>query len=347
MKKLFTFCISLFLISACFANMNPGSMVEPKLNVNNIVLTKINGKNISVIDVMKKMDFVFHKAYPNLITSKQARYQFYTSSWTYVLKELINTELMIAQAEVKEVKISDSEIRETMEERYGPNTLIILEDIGLSYDEAFQMIKTEMIVQRMMWYFVHSKALTQVTPQLIRQEYRLHLEKNPPYDEWDYQVISIKGTDDLEAEIVANKTHEIVKNTTLPLDDLADQFKDFEKEFTNTKIQISNTYKVTSKDVSKAHKDVLTTLEEDSYSAPNCQTSRFDNKKIHRIFYMKRHELKKPPTFEEMADNIKHELLNKIVTDESNAYFSKLRKYYGVIEEETIIPDNFVPFSLE
>lgn len=352
MKKFTNFifyCLTIILASVSFAsNISPGAPnIEPKLNVNNIVLTKVNGKNISVIDVMKKMDFVFHKSFPELIASKQAKFQFYSSSWKHVLNELINTELILAQAEAKEIKVHEGEIREEMENRFGPNTMLTLENVGLTYDEAFQMIKTEMIVQRMMWYFVQSKALTQVTPQLIKQEYRTHLEKNPPFDEWNYQVISIKGNDEKEAQALANKTWELLKDCHLSLDEMSDKIKEQEKEYKNSAIQISSTYKVTSKDVSSSHKEILTALAEDSFSAPIAQTSRFDNKKIHRIFYLKKHELKAPPSFEEMADDIKNDLLQKIAMKESDAYFSKLRKYYGITDEETNVPDNFVPFSLE
>lgn len=347
MKKLLSICLFLFLLSLCSANVAPLPGKEPKLNIHNIVLTKVNGKSISVIDVMKKMDFIFHKAYPNLISSKQARYQFYSSSWKHVLTELINTELMLAQAEAKEIKIHDSEIREEMENRFGPNTMTNLSTVGLSYNEAFQMIKTELIVRRMMWFFVQSKALTQITPQLIKQEYRLYLEKNPSFDEWDYQVISVKGSNDQEAEAAANKIYELTKSNTLSFEELEAKLKELEKEFVNTNMQASPTYKVTSKDISKSHKDVLSTLQVNSFSPPIFQTSRSDNKKIHRIFFLKRHELKTPPSFEEMADNIKNELLQKAVSEESELYFAKLRKYYGITQESAIIPENFEPFSIE
>lgn len=346
MKKLFIIFISLFFISTIFSNLN-SPLLDPKINVNNVVLTKVNGKNISVIDVMKKMDFIFHKSYPNLENSKPARYQFYLSSWKNVLKEMINTELMVAQAELKEVKIHDGEIREEMEDRFGPNTMITLEKIGLSYDEAFEMIKTEMIVKRMMWYFVQSKVLTQVTPQLIRQEYKIYTEKNPPFDEWQYQVISIKNDDESCAKLVAEKTYQLLKDSSQSPEELSDKIKEIEKEYPSTSIQISSTYNVTSKDISDSHKNILLSLKEDSYSQPICQASRFDNKKNNKIFYLKKYNHKIPPSFEEMADNIKNELLQKHLSDESENYFGKLRKYYNIVDEETLLPENFTPFSLE
>jgi hypothetical protein len=347
MKKLIAFFFCLSFIATCFSEIGQSPTLDPKLNVNNIVLTKVNGKNISVIDVMKKMDFIFHKNYPQMVSSKQAKYQFYSSSWKHVLNELVNTELMLAQAESKEVKVHDSEVREEMENRFGPNTLITLENVGLTYDEAFQMIKTEMIVQRMMWFFVQSKAMAQVTPQMVKQEYRQHLEKNPPYDEWDYQVLSVKGVDEKEIEIAANKAYELLKDCHLSLDEMSDKLKDLEKEFQATTLQISSSYTVTSKDVSATHKEVLTTLHDDSFSAPIAQTSRYDNKKIQRIFYLKKHGLKTPPPFEEMSDNIRQELLQKVAIEESDSYFSKLRKYYGISEEMANIPNDFMPFSIE
>src|SRR5579862_2792928 len=73
---------------------------EPEeLIVFNRILTKVNEKTISVVDVMKRMDMFLQRHYPHLVNSKVARYQFYSSQWRDYLTQMIDQELMIADAE--------------------------------------------------------------------------------------------------------------------------------------------------------------------------------------------------------------------------------------------------------
>ena len=44
--------------------------------VHNRILAKVNGKAISVVDIMKKMDILFYREYPQYTSSSQARFQF-------------------------------------------------------------------------------------------------------------------------------------------------------------------------------------------------------------------------------------------------------------------------------
>src|SRR5438105_5026294 len=141
---------------------------NPSIGMQNTILAQVNGKTISMMDVKKKMDLAFHEHYPHLAHAKQALFQFYESSWRTVLMDMIDHELIIAEAENKEIKLTDGEVREAMEERFGPNIMKTLDQIGLTYDETWKMIRNEMIVQRMTGFFVYNKAVASVTPQDIR-----------------------------------------------------------------------------------------------------------------------------------------------------------------------------------
>lgn len=332
MKKIF-YALFCFLSTLIFANPLP---MEPKLKINNLVLCKINGKTISVMDVKKKMDFILHSSFPDYANSKSAQYQFYTSSWKHVLKELINTQLMVSEAEAKEIKVNDGEIREEMEEKFGPNVLLTLENIGLTFDEAFDLVKTDMIVKRVMWYYVHSKALLKVTPEMIKQNYKSYCDKNPPFDEWEYQVISIKSNDELQAKQIADKAYALLSEEK--------DTKELQDQFPNA-IQFSKFYSVNSKDISKSHKEILSALKVGAYSLPILQKSK-DNKSNNKIFYLKNHSIKEPPAFEKMADKIKEDLLQEAAKEESIAYFSRLYKYYG-IDDSNFKTDDVNPFVLE
>ena len=66
MLKLFVSTLFLLVpLLTIAAEPGPMSFNEPEhLIVNNRILAKVNGKTISVVDVMKKMDVFLNRAYP-------------------------------------------------------------------------------------------------------------------------------------------------------------------------------------------------------------------------------------------------------------------------------------------
>src|SRR6202035_4022048 len=65
---------------------------EAQILVNNRILAKVNGKAISVIDLMKKLDMLFYRQFPEYTSSMQARFQFYQANWKHVFQELLDKE---------------------------------------------------------------------------------------------------------------------------------------------------------------------------------------------------------------------------------------------------------------
>jgi hypothetical protein len=334
MKTLFaTLALTLSLAAAPMVDFQ-----EPKIGIQNTILAKVNGKTISMIDVKKKMDMAFHQGYPQLAHSNQARFQFYEASWKHVLMDMIDQELMISDAEDKEIKVTDGEIREILEERFAPNVTQTLDKIGLTFDEACKMIKNEIIVQRMSWWFIHSKAVGSVTPQDIRQAYRLYLEAHPAYTDWKYRVVTIRT--DSSNESLAEEVYKA----------LAESGKSPEavevKQIEGAVIAVSNEFNAKTEELSDIHKASLLTIEPGQYSKPSYQLSRADKKGVYRIFYLIAKNDVAAPAFEDMSTYLKNELIQKAVTAESQVYINKLRKHYG-FDAETVIPEELHPFSLQ
>src|ERR1700730_13068687 len=96
-------CVLCLMISLGALIAQDGILYGPEDNarivVNNRILAKVNGKEISVFDVMKKMDMLFYRQFPEYTSSMQARFQFYQVSWKRVLQDLIDKELIMADAE--------------------------------------------------------------------------------------------------------------------------------------------------------------------------------------------------------------------------------------------------------
>lgn len=333
---MYKYILYLFAIST-FATVPPVDFSDnQQIAVQNSILAKVDGNTISVLDVKKKMDLAFHKNYPQLEHSAQARFQFYESTWRHVLMEMIDHQLLLTEAESKQIPLNDGEVREEMETRFGPNIMITLDKIGLSYDEAWKIVKEEMIVQRMTWWFIHSKAVSQVTPQDIRQAFRIHLKENPAFEELKYRVISVRGEN---AQERANKIHNVLIEQKL-----SPEFSLTLLQEIDPSVQLSSEFSVTDKELSDAHKAALSPLSPGSYSKPIVQKSKADNKLVARIFYLSEKTNHPAPQFEHLVFNLRNDLIQKAVAQESNAYLEKLRKNHPFYEN---IPKDFHPFSLQ
>ncbi len=326
-----------FLMFSCFATVTPPVDFSDtqQIAVQNSILAKVNGNTISVLDVKKKMDMVFHKNYPQFANSPQARFQFYDSSWRHVLMEMIDQQLMLTEAESKQIPLNDGEIRQEMETRFGPNIMLTLDKIGLSYDEAWKMIKDELIVQRMTWWFIHAKAIHQVTPQDIRQAYRIHLKEHPSFDELKYRVIVIRGEN---AEERANQMHKLLTENTLTTGFSLSLIQEIDPT-----VQVSAEFTAKDKELSDTHKNALSSLTPGTYSAPIFQKNKTDHQSIARIFFLSEKTNHPAPAFENMSYDLRNELIQKAVAQESSAYLEKLRKSYPFDEN---IPKDLHPFSL-
>ncbi|KPK32511.1 MAG: hypothetical protein AMS24_04035 [Chlamydiae bacterium SM23_39] len=322
----------IFLIIFCISKING------ELLVHNSILAKIDEKCISVLDVKKKMDLIFLKVFPHLKESKESKYKFYITNWEQVFYDIIKEELMILDAEKKEIKITDGEIREKLEDRFGPNTMESLEEIDLSFDEAWDFIKREMVVERMLWYFVHSKVDQKITPEIIKKNYIIFCKNNPPIEKWRYKTISIKVDDKKTEKEIGDKIFNLLKISKKELDE-----KELKEKFKDISITISSECEISSKEISNELKEILKELKPNSYSIPISKKSRISKKDVLKIFYLKNYEITPTPSFNDSFLKIKEELFQKEYQKEYLRYFSELFKYYNY--EEIDLKD-LTPFEI-
>ncbi|MDN3507144.1 MAG: SurA N-terminal domain-containing protein [Simkaniaceae bacterium] len=320
---------------------------EPEILVNNRILASVNGKNISVFDVMKKMEVFLYQAYPEEAQSAEKRYQFFNQSWRHALNELVKNELILADAEKLQLNIPDAKIRELIHERFGPNVMESLDSLGLTLDEAWQMIYTEIAVQQVSYFRVYKKSQDKIGPQDIKAAYVNYLTTNPPKEEWKYQVLSIRAKTEQLGSVYAQKAHALIRNEPLPFETLAKQLTESEEFDPNITINVSDDFNVEDKDLSTAHKSVLCSLATGAYSDPVPQVSRQDNSTVHRIFYLKDHKKSAPPSFDSMTEKLLDDLVQKEIDKELPPYLAKLRKQFNY-NEQTVnsLPADFQPFSL-
>jgi hypothetical protein len=323
---------------------NDSLLENQQLIVHNRVLTQVNGKTFSVMDLVKRMDLFLQKNYPDLASSPAARYQFFSTQWRHYLDQLIDTELMLIDAERLELKVSDAEVREEVLSRFGPNVMPTLDKIGISYAEAKQLIHDELVVQRIQWFRVNSKVLSQVNSQDVKTAYKQYIEKHPETELWEYQVLSIRSS---EADTVAARLPEIITLTqaSRSLEELS---QTLQERYPELPLTLSADTHTDNKSLSSAHRQVLSALLPGQISAPTPQVSRNDQSTVYRLFHLKQHTLKPVPTFDKIADTLRNDLLQELATKENTRYLMKLKQHLGYDDTHMLetLPSDFQPFAL-
>ena len=319
---------------------------EPQeIVIYNRIVAKVNGKSLSVIDVMKKMDLFLQRYYPDHASSKFARFQYYSKQWRETLSQMIDQELMLADAEHLELKVTDAEVREEVLSRFGPNIMATLDGIGMTYEEARTQIYNEMVVHRIMWYRVHSKALNTVNPQDIKEAYRQFCQKNPPLEKWRYQVLSIRSLQRAIGEDLAARAFTLLAGKHVEWEILPSQLKTDDETIT---VSLSPELEGDEKGLAGSHKEVLKQLKPGNFSSPLAQVSRADNSVVFRIFFLKDHQRQETPAFEKMSEELKEELIQQAVSKQTTHYISKLRERLGYDEKQMleVLPSDFQPFVI-
>jgi hypothetical protein len=322
-----------------------------QIEVTNRVLAQPNGHPVTVLDLAKKMEVMFRRQFPEFADSVQARYQFYNMAWRSTLDDVINNELMLADAEDRNVDIPDSDIRRQMQEMFGPNVVETIDTLGLTHEEAWELVKTDLIVEQMRGAFVMSKAFSGLTPERIREEYEKLAEKAASDEEYRYKVLTIRHKKRAKGELAAERAHQLIEEQPLP--DLAAVKEQLESEaeeadFARIRVTLADGEQRPLSSLAAGHREALTGLAPSECSAPIPQFSRADNSTVFRIFYLEDHVTPEPPSLADLEMKIQNELIQQFSADEYGKYVAKLRGRFTIDDEMLAqsIPQDFEPFSL-
>lgn len=326
-----------------------GNDQDQHVVVNNRILAKVNGKAISVIDVMKKMDLLFYRQFPEYTSSEPARFQFYQINWKHVLDELIDKELILADAQENKLPLSNGDVRQEMETLFGPNIIANLDKVGMSYEEAWNIVKGDILLRRMLHYKVNAKAMRDVTPQAIRNSYIEFSKNNTAPEKFAYNVITVRDSNPTEGKKIADQIAEELKSHSLSLETLKEKLKNQSSYGETASISISEEFKHSEKEMSDAYKEIVLKLSSQEISEVTAQKSRAANSMVFRIFFLKEKFEGGAPHFSEVETKLKEELFDGALEKESIAYIKKLRSYFDVQDNHlTELSDQeFQPFYLK
>lgn len=306
-----------------------------KLEIHNRVLIKINGSPISVMDVVRKMDLFFFQQYPQLVDQPMFRYQMYRENWRAFLQRAIDDQLMLADAKEKKIEVTEGEVREELERTLGPHVVFNVEALGLHFDEAWELVKTELLVQKVKGAMVHARAWSEVHPRNIKERYEKKMSENPSESRWVYQVISLKGEEEYQAADAAHKVHDLLVNQRVPLEMIQDQLP-------AVAVNISAAYSRSAQEISQAHRSVLEGLSNGGFSEPVVKRG------IAYIFYLQEFQKATPPSLASLSADLKRELIQELIIRYDQEYRERLRKRYGLTAQfvSQLVPDETQPFAI-
>jgi hypothetical protein len=316
--------------------------------INNRILAKVNGKAISAIDVMKKMDMLFYRAFPEYTSSTEARFQFYQMNWKQVLRDLIDKELIMADAEEIKMQVSNGDVRQEMEMLFGPNIIANLDKVGLTFEEAMKMVHSDIMIKRMLYIRAQMKAVKQITPQVVRDAYEEFAKDHIRSDTWIYSVVTIREPDRTKGAEAAHQAYRLLTEDNISLNELTKKLPELASVSSTTKTTVSEEFKHSEKEMSPAYKTTLSALTANSYSQPISQKSRADSSTVYRIFFLKEFIAGGAIPFQEVAKSIKDKLIDEIAIKETDLYIKKLRKHFDVQESHYADSgsEEFEPFRM-
>ncbi len=318
---------------------------KSQIRMNNRVLAIVNQKAITLLDVMKQMDMVFYQQYPQYASASEIRCQFYLISWKSALEELVDKELILVDAEEVKMEVSGADLRQEVEEVFGPNVIVSLDEAGLTLDEAMGMVKKDIILRRMLYVRVQSKAIKDVTPSEIRMAYEQYRENYEYANDWHFQIVTIRDPDPKKLERIVTKLGEVLKTERVDIDDLNARIKQFSDVNIFTSVKISDEFQQDENDLSPKYKNILSQLTSGTYSKPQLQNK--SEIATYKILYLNDVIYDEVPSFTAMSGKLKSELMGQVASRETVEYKKRLRKQFPVTLMDELISSNYQPFTLE
>lgn len=311
---------------------------DQHLVIHNRVVLKVKGKPITVMDIVKRMDMMFLQQFPDLIDNEIARYQFYTASWRQFLEAVLDEQLIVLDAEERKIKVSEGEVRRAMERTFGSDPITSLSKIGMTFSEAYDLFEADLLVQKMNMGMVYQRALPEVKPKMILEQYQKMVAENPPKEIYHYRVLSFRAPSEQEAKEKALRAYTALVKGEVEFAKVPDLFE--EEGIT---VSLSEEFSRETAQMSVAHRSALKELGADTISHPVLR------KGVAYLFQVQNIEHKEVASFHEMELELQKSVLQEQIVARTDQYRKQLRERYGFGEKElaAMIPDDFSPFALQ
>lgn len=346
MLKKGAIAILICLFSAAFA-----VRIEPQ------VLARVGDKTLTSMDVKRRMDFIFQHQYPQYAKNEMARLEFYKNSWQGILQDMIQTEMILShvalqEERIKQKLISDGEVHRELHERFGPDVIASLANIGMTYDEGCEMLRREMQVGNMVYVSVQDKVKKRVRPEDIRARYERHTMEMRNKKRWRYQVVTIDSEKANDRAKVADLTHQILTREGLAaltcLNDKAQtaasiQLVSADETPPTFTISVSSTLETGEDDMTPERAEALKGLDKGQWSAPFSHIQRKSGRSVEQILVLHSALETKSPAFEQEQEKVRMELSNEIYQEEMGKFVRMLEERFPV---ELLYANSDEPYKL-
>lgn len=346
----FSFILTLFTFFMLnSSDLLPQDPSQGKVVIKNRILAKVRDKSISVMDVVKQMDLIFKRSFPQYQTIPQARYEFYSSSWKQILDELVDKELVLFDSEDAKIEISSGEIRQKLETQFGPNVVSTLNTLGIGFDEALQLTKQDLMMKRTIEARVQLKAFQKANTGALKNYYQTHIDDFTQKAYLEYKVLSFRGFQKAKVEEAAKLLHKKLTKNEISFENgsLEEYLERQKSKDSSVKFLLSELYETPVEELSEKYAKALKTIPEGGYTAALEQDNRSKREHLYRLFYLKKIHKESVTPFKKAEARIRNILVEQASQEYTKEYVERLRKQAklgpnGLFQP---LPENFEPFS--
>jgi hypothetical protein len=303
------------------AEASPSIITQPR------VLARVNDKVITTADVVQRMDRMLKMRAPQVLEQPTDRYQFYMAYWRPVLEEMVDSQLILADAAQREMTVEDGEVREEMHRQMGTNPHEKLAAMGKTYAEGLEMVRQELLIQRALGMNAQSKGFMSVTPAVIKAAYEARIVPQGQ-ERWRYQVITLRSNDREAAAAAAQRLEALASKRDVPVDQWAERARNHDSRVT---AQISEEFDRAATDLSEQHAKALAGLTSGQLTGPVFQSGA-QGESIYRLFYVADYRKLEPPPFAEVEQQLRNSLVDEAISRETQKYITSLRRQYHAEE---------------
>ena len=317
-----------------------------KLIVHNRPLIKVCGTMISLHDVVQKLNVLIMNNNPDYLDNPEALFHIYQQHWQASLEELINAELMVAFWKDKKFVMNDTEVRASINDRFGPNVVENLNRVGLTYEQAFQAVEKDLMVYQLSWYFVKTKAEASVTPEKIKGAYQQYLAEFVPSEEWSYEIVTIRGDEPSFCKNVALKIKDSAEKT-ISLHSVSDLLEGVKNSFSTAEHAVTVSTQEYTHDkttIPSNYKEALTKISVGSLSEPIVEGSA--KKPVVKLLRLQKVEKEEPQPFDTLAEEFRVQMETTAHNEEMQHFITTLREQYGYTIPLSMLPSDYIPFEL-
>jgi hypothetical protein len=230
--------------------------------------------------------------------------------------------------------------------------MINLDNAGLTLEEAWQIIKADITIRRMLIYQVESRVHTKITPQDVRKEYERYLQDCKEQEEYVWSAISLRGSSQEQVVAIGEAAYELLTKEKLPPEGTQESLKESLRNHhlwdETLSISLSPVYSQKRRELSDSLIELFSSMQEGTYSLPLFQPSRSDRTPIVRLYYLQQLPKESSYAIHEIEAQLRAQIAQQMIEQETFEYFARLRRHFHVSKDqiEAELPPTFEPFEL-